>query len=49
MRKLAMNDLRNQAGELGANYIQNDPPMMGTGSGTTTTVTISGTAYRCPN
>ena len=44
----AMNDLRNQAGNLGANYIQTDPPMMGSGSGTTTTVTISGTAYRCP-
>ena len=44
----AMNDLRNQAGAIGANYIQTDPPMMGSGSGTTTTVTISGTAYRCP-
>lgn len=45
----AMNDLRNKGADLGANYIQTDPPMMGSGSGTTTTVTISGTAYRCPN
>lgn len=44
----AMNDLRNKAAELGANYVQHDPPQMGHGDGTTTTVTISGTAYRCP-
>jgi len=45
----AMNDLRNEAAQLGANYVQHDPPQMGHGGGTTTTVTISGTAYRCPN
>ncbi len=43
----AMNDLRNKAGDLGANYVQHDPPQLGNGAGTTTTVTISGTAYRC--
>ncbi|WP_169927687.1 DUF4156 domain-containing protein [Labilithrix luteola] len=43
----AMNDLRNKAADLGANYVQHDPPQLGSGSGTTTTVTISGTAYRC--
>src|SRR5215471_3622041 len=44
----AMNDLRNKAAERGANYIQQDPPQLGSGRGTTTTVTITGTAYRCP-
>lgn len=44
----AMNDLRNQAAELGGNYVQHDPPTLGEGDGTTTTATISGTAYRCP-
>ncbi len=43
----AMNDLRNAAAKIGANYVQHDPPQMGSGDGTTTTVTISGTAYRC--
>jgi hypothetical protein len=44
----AMNDLRNQAAELGGNYIQHDPPQLGSGDGTTTSVTITGTAYQCP-
>ena len=44
----ALNDLRNQAVELGANYVQSDPPQLGNGNGTTTSVTITGTAYRCP-
>ena len=44
----AMNDLRNQAADLGANYVQHDAPQMGDGDGTTSTATISGTAYRCP-
>jgi hypothetical protein len=44
----AMNDLRNKAADLGANFIQQDPPQLGSGRGTTTTVTITGTAYRCP-
>lgn len=43
----ALNDLRNQAAELGANYVQHDPPAMGSGDGTTTTVTVTGTAYQC--
>jgi hypothetical protein len=44
----AMNDLRNKAAALGANYVQQDPPELGEGRGTTTSVTITGTAYRCP-
>ena len=43
----AMNDLRNKASEKGANYVQSDPPQLGNGHGTTTTATITGTAYRC--
>jgi len=43
----ALNDLRNKAGELGANYVQQDPPQLGNGHGTTTTATVTGTAYRC--
>jgi hypothetical protein len=44
----AMNDLRNQAAERGGNYVQYDTPTMGDGDGTTTTATVSGTAFRCP-
>jgi hypothetical protein len=43
----AMNDLRNKAADRGANYVQSDPPQLGNGKGTTTTATITGTAYRC--
>lgn len=48
----AMNDLRNQAAALGANYIQNDSPQLGVAGGansgsTTSTATVSGTAYLC--
>ena len=45
--EFAMNDLRNQAAEAGANFVQHDPPGLGSGDGTTTSVTITGTAYRC--
>lgn len=49
--RYAMNDLRNKAAALGANYVQHDSPGMGqSGSGgatTTSTATVSGTAYRC--
>jgi len=44
----AMNDLRNRAAELGGNYVQYDTPTLGDGDGTTTTATVSGTAFRCP-
>lgn len=44
----ALNDLRNEAGEAGANYVRHDPPTLGQTSGTTTTATVSGTGYRCP-
>lgn len=47
----AMNDLRNQAAERGANYVQHDSPQLGTsgsdGNSSTTTATVSGSAYRC--
>jgi hypothetical protein len=47
----AMNDLRNEASELGANFVQHDTPTMGqsgSDNGTaTTTATVSGTAYLC--
>jgi len=45
----AMNDLRNQAAELGANYVQHDTPQLGVpgGDGATSTATVSGTAYFC--
>jgi len=45
----ALNDLRNQAAELGANYVQHDPPQLGNSDGTTSSVTITGTAYQCPS
>ncbi len=47
----AMNDLRNQAAERGANFVQHDTPTLGvagSSNGTsTTTATVSGTAYLC--
>jgi hypothetical protein len=44
----AMNDLRNKTAELGGTHVRHDPPQMGQGDGTTTTVTMTGTAYNCP-
>jgi hypothetical protein len=44
----AMNDIRNKAADLGATHIRHDPPQLGMGDGTTTSVTITGTAYSCP-
>ena len=41
----AMTDLRIKASDLGATHIQHDPPQLGEGG----TVTITGTAYACPN
>jgi hypothetical protein len=47
----AMNDLRNKAAQLGANFVQHDTPQMGVSGdnkGTnTTTATVSGNAYFC--
>lgn len=45
----AMNDLRNKAAEMGSTHVRNDPPQLGSGDGTTTSATITGTAYRCPD
>ena len=47
--EFAMNDLRNKAAELGATHIRHDPPQLGSGEGTTTSVTMTGTAYDCPD
>ncbi|HEY2511185.1 MAG TPA: DUF4156 domain-containing protein [Polyangiaceae bacterium] len=43
----AMSDVRNRASAAGANYVQIDPPQLGSSHGTTSTVTITGAAYRC--
>lgn len=47
----AMNDLRNQVAERGGNYVEHDTPQLGmsgsSGNSSTTTATVSGTAYRC--
>ena len=47
----AMNDLRNKAAELGANYVQHESPQMGIAGDkdgvTTSTATVSGSAYLC--
>ncbi len=48
----ALNDLRNKAADMGANYVSYGQPQLGT-SGTsehvtTTTATVVGTAYSCP-
>ena len=43
----AMNDLRNQAAKKNANFVQHDTPTMGQADGSTTTATVSGTAYIC--
>lgn len=44
----ALNDLRNKAADKGATYVHHDPPQLGSSEGTTTSVTITGTAYKCP-
>jgi hypothetical protein len=45
----AINDARNKAADLGANYVTLSVPQLGSfGQGTTTTVTITGFAYHCP-
>lgn len=44
----AMNDIRNKTAELGGTHVRHDPPQLGSGDGTTTSVTITGTAYKCP-
>jgi hypothetical protein len=47
LTEYALNDLRNKASELGGNYVHHDAPQLGAAEGTTSTVTITGTAYRC--
>jgi hypothetical protein len=43
----ATNDMQNRASAMGANFVQADPPQLGSSHGTTSTVTVTGTAYRC--
>jgi hypothetical protein len=43
----AMNDLRNQAAKKKANFVQHEAPTLGQADGSTSTATVSGTAYRC--
>jgi len=45
----AMNVLRNKTAELGATHVRRDPPQLGSGDGTTTSVTLTGRAYWCPD
>lgn len=50
LMQYALNDLRNEVGEAGGNYVQHDPVVLSQESGrTTTTATISGTGYVCPS
>ena len=44
----ALNDLRNQAANLGANYVQHSPPAKEATGSTVTSISFAGTAYRCP-
>jgi hypothetical protein len=44
----AETDLRNKASDLGGNYVEIDSaPTLGNSHGTTSTATLSGTAFRC--
>ncbi|MBS2018269.1 MAG: DUF4156 domain-containing protein [Deltaproteobacteria bacterium] len=50
LMQYALNDLRNEVGEAGGNYVQHDPIVLSQESGkTTSTATVSGTGYACPN
>jgi Domain of unknown function (DUF4156) len=44
----ALIDLKNKAAALGATHIKQSTPSYGTGEGTTTSVMITGSAYKCP-
>jgi hypothetical protein len=49
----ALTDMRNKAAELGANTVQHGQPQLGisgnNGKSTTTSATVVGTAYQCPD
>ena len=47
LMKYALNDALNKAGELGASHVALGAPQLGGHGGTTTTATVTGTAYRC--
>ncbi|MBS2029294.1 MAG: DUF4156 domain-containing protein [Deltaproteobacteria bacterium] len=45
----ATNDARNKAGAMGATHLMLNPPQLGaTANGTTSTATVTGIAYKCP-
>mgnify|MGYP001127614211 CR=1 FL=1 len=45
--KYAMNDLRNKAAAMGATHVVTASPQLGSTQGTTTSATVTGTAYDC--
>lgn len=46
--RYAMNDVRNKAAAMGATHVVTGNPTLGSSEGTTTSATVTGTAYRCP-
>jgi Domain of unknown function (DUF4156) len=48
LMQYALNDAQNKAAERGATHLQASAPQLGGGSGTTTTATVMGVAYKCP-
>ena len=48
LSQYAINDARNKAAALGANYMEVTTPQLGTGGLSTTTATEMGIAYKCP-
>jgi hypothetical protein len=48
LTEYAMNDALSKAAAKGATHLQISPPQLGGGSGTTTTATETGIAFKCP-
>lgn len=49
LMEYAMNDLRNEVGRAGGNYVQHDPVVLAQESrNTTTTASVTGSGYDCP-
>ncbi len=47
LMEYALNDAQNKAAAKGATHLQTTPPQLGGSGGTTTTATVTGTAYKC--
>ncbi|WP_426752502.1 DUF4156 domain-containing protein [Myxococcus sp. Y35] len=47
LMQYAMNDAQNKAAALGATHLQTTAPQLGGASGTTTTATVTGSAFAC--